>query len=83
MLKVVGTENGKTVDEKVIISDEGKITKFGAFLICLDILVDFTDKFEDRYGIYFKAQSAKTYKPFNQVKALTNVLNLISSFESK
>lgn len=40
MLKIVGTENGKTVDEKVIISDEGKITKFGAFLICLDILAD-------------------------------------------
>lgn len=47
------------------------------------LLVDFSDKLEDRYGIYFKAPSAKTYKPFNQVKALTNVLNLISSFESK
>lgn len=40
MLKIVGTENGKTIDEKVIISDEGKITKFGVFLICLDILAD-------------------------------------------
>ena len=47
------------------------------------ILLDFTEKFEERYGLYFKALASKVYKPFNQVKALTNVLNLISSFESK
>lgn len=47
------------------------------------ILVDFTDKFEDRYGIYFKAADAEVYKDFNQVKAITNVLNLISKFESR
>lgn len=47
------------------------------------ILLDFTEKFEERYGLYFKAPASKVYKPFNQVKALTNVLNLISSFESK
>lgn len=45
MLKIVGTEKGKVVDEKVIITDEGKLTKFGAFLIVLDILAD--------VGIYF------------------------------
>lgn len=46
------------------------------------ILVDFTDKFEDRYGIYFKAANATAYKDFNQVKGITNVLNLIGNFET-
>lgn len=40
MLKIVGTENGKVQDEKVIFTDEGKITRFGVMLIFLDILVD-------------------------------------------
>lgn len=40
MLKVVGTEYDEIVDEKVIITDEGRITKFGVMLICLDILAD-------------------------------------------
>lgn len=40
MLKIVGTDKDKVVDEKVIITDEGKITKFGAALVALDILED-------------------------------------------
>lgn len=40
MLKIVGTENGKIQDEKVILTDEGKITGFGVFLIILDVLAD-------------------------------------------
>lgn len=40
MLKIVGTENGKIQDEKVILTDEGKITGFGVFLIVLDVLAD-------------------------------------------
>lgn len=47
------------------------------------IVVDFSDKFEERYGIYIKKASDEYYHPFNQVKAITNVLNLISSFETK
>ena len=46
-------------------------------------VVDFSDKFEERYGIYIKKASDEYYHPFNQVKAITNVLNLISSFETK
>lgn len=45
MIKIVGLEKGKVMDEKVIITDDGKITKFGAALIALDILADI--------GIYF------------------------------
>ena len=40
MLKIVGTENGKVQDEKVIFTDEGKITKFGVALVVLDVLAD-------------------------------------------
>lgn len=40
MLKIVGTENGKVQDEKVIFTDEGKITRFGLMLVILDILAD-------------------------------------------
>ena len=40
MLKIVGRENGKIQDEKVILTDEGKITGFGVFLIILDVLAD-------------------------------------------
>ena len=47
------------------------------------IVVDFSDKFEERYGIYIKKASDEYYHPFNQVKAMTNVLNLSSSFETK
>ena len=47
------------------------------------VLVDFSEKFEERYGLYLKKKSAKVYSGFNQVKALTNVLNLISNYETK
>ena len=47
------------------------------------LLLDFGEKFEDRYAIYFKGSEHKVYKYFNEVKAITNVLNLISSFEGK
>ncbi len=40
MLKIVGTENGEVRDEKVIFTDEGKITGFGLMLVLLDILAD-------------------------------------------
>lgn len=47
------------------------------------LLLDFGEKFEDCYAIYFKGSEHKVYKYFNEVKAITNVLNLISSFEGK
>lgn len=47
------------------------------------LIVDFSEKFEERYGVYLKAKRSKVYKEFNQVKALANVMNLISSFETK
>lgn len=47
------------------------------------ILVDFGEKFEERYGILLKGDGNKVFKNFNQVKAITNVLNLISSYETK
>lgn len=47
------------------------------------MLVDFSEKFEERYGMYLKKDGNKVYSNFNQVKALGNVLNLISSFEKK
>lgn len=47
------------------------------------MVVDFSEKFEERYGIYLKSKGNKIYTPFNQVKALPNLLNLISSFETK
>ncbi|RKI42604.1 hypothetical protein D7V86_12745 [bacterium D16-51] len=40
MLKVVGTDHGKVVDEKVLIDDSNKITKYGIILIGLDLLAD-------------------------------------------
>lgn len=46
------------------------------------MIVDFSEKFEERYGVYLKKSGSKLYVDFNQVKALTNVLNLISSFET-
>lgn len=46
------------------------------------ILIDFSEQFTDRYGIYHKGAGAKIYKSFNQVNALGNVLNLISKYES-
>ena len=47
------------------------------------LIVDFSEKFEERYGVYLNAKRSKVYKEFNQVKALANVMNLISSFETK
>ena len=46
------------------------------------LLIDFSEKFEERYGVYLK-KSSKGYSNFNQVKSLSNVLKLISSFETK
>lgn len=40
MLKLVGTENDEVVDEKVLVTDEGKLTGFSIFLIALELLVD-------------------------------------------
>lgn len=47
------------------------------------ILVDFSEKFEERYGMYLKKSESNKYSAFNQVKAISNVLNLISSYETK
>ena len=40
MLKIVGTENGKVMDEKVILTEEGKLTGFGVVLVACVILAD-------------------------------------------
>lgn len=40
MLKIVGTDKGSLVDEKVLVTDDGKITKYGIILIVLDVLAD-------------------------------------------
>ncbi len=40
MLKIVGTSHGKVVDEKILIDDSSKITKYGLLLLGLDLLAD-------------------------------------------
>ena len=40
MLKIVGTEDGIVKDEKILITDEGKLTKFGIALIVIELLAD-------------------------------------------
>lgn len=40
MLKIVGTDGNQVLDEKVIITDEGKLTKFGWKIIVIDIMLD-------------------------------------------
>lgn len=40
MLKIVGTEHGEVVDEKVIITDDGKLTKFGIAIVCMELIAD-------------------------------------------
>lgn len=40
MLKIVGTQNGEVLDEKVILDDDNKITPFGIFLIGAELIVD-------------------------------------------
>lgn len=40
MLKIVGTENGEIVDEKVILDDNNKPTKFAWKLVLLEIVLD-------------------------------------------
>lgn len=40
MLKLVGTGLCKVLDEKVIITDDGKLTKFAIKLICAELLAD-------------------------------------------
>lgn len=40
MLKIVGTSHGKVVDEKILIDDSNKITKYGLLLLGLDLLAD-------------------------------------------
>lgn len=41
MLKIVGTEAGEILDEKVILDDDNRLTKFGWMLVVLDLLIDF------------------------------------------
>lgn len=38
MLKIVGTENGRIMDEKIILTEEGKLTGFGAALVACIVL---------------------------------------------
>lgn len=40
MLKIVGTEHGKVVDEKVLLDDNNKPTKFLWFLVGCELLLD-------------------------------------------
>ena len=40
MLKLVGTEKGKVMDEKVLITEEGKPSKWLIRFICIDVIVD-------------------------------------------
>lgn len=40
MLKLVGTEHGKIVDEKVILDDNDKPTQFALKLVVLDVILD-------------------------------------------
>lgn len=40
MLKIVGTDGNQVLDEKVIITDEGKLTKFVWKIIVIDIMLD-------------------------------------------
>lgn len=40
MLKIVGTEGQRIVDEKILIDDHNKITKFGAALCIFDLMTD-------------------------------------------
>lgn len=40
MLKLVGTEAGEVLDEKVILDDNDKLTSFGWKLVVLDIVLD-------------------------------------------
>lgn len=41
MLKIIGTEAGEVLDEKVILDDDNKLTKFGWKLVVLDLAIDF------------------------------------------
>ena len=36
----MGTSHGKVVDEKILIDDSNKITKYGLLLLGLDLLAD-------------------------------------------
>ena len=47
------------------------------------ILIDFSKKYKERYGIYYKSSFSKIYRPFNQVNSLSSALNLISNYESR
>lgn len=38
MLLITGTENGKVVDEKVILDDNNKLTSFGLKLVIIDVV---------------------------------------------
>lgn len=40
MLKIVGTENGEVLDEKVILDDNNRLTKFGWMLVAMDLVLD-------------------------------------------
>lgn len=51
MLKIVGEENGKVVDEKILLDEKDKPTKFLLKFIALDILCDLCI-FSIFYGIF-------------------------------
>lgn len=40
MLKIVGTDGRHVKDEKILIDDKNKLTKYGIIIIILDILAD-------------------------------------------
>lgn len=40
MLKIVGTNGRRVEDEKILIDDKNKLTKYGAAILLLDILAD-------------------------------------------
>lgn len=41
MLKIVVSEAGEVLEEKVILDDDNRLTKFGWMLIALDLVIDF------------------------------------------
>lgn len=40
MLKIVGTNGKHVTDEKILIDDKNKLTKYGVIIILLDVLAD-------------------------------------------
>lgn len=40
MLKIVGTNGKHVTNEKILIDDKNKLTKYGVIIILLDVLAD-------------------------------------------